>query len=85
MKAWKVTHKEFPGMVIIHKASSRNQAKYKSVYNAREAGYYATAYIDATAVRAPEFDDLPDPVRYFESLGWTDGNDSRGCLKNERN
>ena len=81
MKAWKVTHAEFPNFVIIHKAKNRHQARYKSVHNAQEAGYEAS-YIKATAVRASEFDDLPD-LSHLKSVGWSDGVDSWGCLYNE--
>lgn len=77
-KAWKVTHEEFPNMVSIHKAGDRHQARYKSLVNAREAGY-ELKYTKVKAVRAPEFDHLPDPP-HFTSVGWADGMDSYGCM-----
>ena len=68
MKAWKVTHKEFPGTEMIYEADSRNQAKYISLGQAREAGY-EMSYIKATATRAAEYDELVGKS-HRSCLGW---------------
>ena len=79
MKAWKVTHKEFPRTELIYEAENRNQAKYISLSQAREAGY-GMSYIKAKSTRAPEYDEKVGTGSSSGCLGWSDGQDNWGCL-----
>ena len=78
MKAWRVTHEDFPDMVLIYAAETRNKATYLCLRQAGEAGY-ELAYTDARTVRAPEFDE--EAIGSVgKCLGWKDETMSHGCL-----